>query len=187
MADDPPPTLIDRMAQTFENSDGDIRAVLAAMFGSKEFFSQGAFRAKVKTPLETVVGAVRATGARVDNATAMVNQIGNLGEPLYRKVEPTGYSNSNAEWVNSSALLARMNFALQLGDNKLSGVHVDTGRFSKNPSDAAKQVLFTDASSQTLDAIKKEFSAEKKKNPRQQPNGALMAGLVIGSPDFQRK
>jgi uncharacterized protein (DUF1800 family) len=187
VTDDPPPVLIDRMAQTFLDTDGDIRAVLAAMFRSKEFLSQGAFRAKVKTPLETVVGAVRATGARVDSATALVNQIANLGEPLYRKIEPTGYSSVNAEWVNSSALLARMNFAMQLGDNKLPGVHVDTGRFSKNPSDAARQVLFMDASSRTLEAIKKELSAEKKKNPRQQPNGALIAGLALGSPDFQRK
>ena len=187
VADDPPPGLIDRMAQTFEQTDGDIRAVLAAMFGSKEFFSQGAFRAKVKTPLETVVGAVRATGARVDSATAMVSQIANLGEPLYRKIEPTGYSNASAEWVNSSALLARMNFAMQLGDNQLPGVHVDTSRFSNNLSDAAKQVLFTGASFQTLDAIKKELSAEKRKNPRQQPSGAVIAGLVLGSPDFQRK
>ncbi|HLH43906.1 MAG TPA: DUF1800 domain-containing protein [Bryobacteraceae bacterium] len=187
VADDPPPALIDRMAQAFQDSDGDIRAVLTVMFGSKEFFSQGAFRAKVRTPLETVVGAVRATGARVDSAAAMVNQIGNLGEPLYRKIEPTGYSNLNGEWVNSSALLARMNFAMQLGENRLSGVHVDAALFSKNPSDAARQVLFTNASSQTLEAIRKELSAEKRKNPRQQPNGALIAGLLIGSPDFQRK
>jgi uncharacterized protein (DUF1800 family) len=187
VADDPPPALIDRMAETFQASGGDIREVLAAMFASKEFFSQGAFRAKVKTPLEMVVGALRATGARVDSATALVNQIGSLGEPLYRKLEPTGYSNTSAEWVNSSALLARMNFALQLGQNRVTGAQIDPSRFSQNPAAAARQILFTAASSQTLEAISKEWSAEKKKHPGQRPNGGLIAGLVLGSPDFQRK
>ena len=187
VADDPPPALIDRMAGTFQASGGDIREVLAAMFASKEFFSQGAFRSKVKTPMEMVVGAVRATGARVDSAAALVNQIGSLGEPLYRKLEPTGYSNINAEWVNSSALLARMNFALQLGQNRVTGAQIDPGRFSQNPAAAARQILFTPASSQTLEAISQEWSAEKKQHPRQAPDGGLIAGLVLGSPDFQRK
>jgi uncharacterized protein (DUF1800 family) len=188
VADDPPPILIHRMAQTFQQTDGDIRAVLTTMFESKEFFSQGAFRAKMKTPLETVVSAVRATGARVDSAGALVNQIATLGEPLYRKIEPTGYSNLNAEWVNSSALLARMNFAMQLGQNRVAGVQLDPSRFSNKPSAAARQVLFSDASPQTLQAIDKELSAEKRKNPRRPPpSGALIAGLAIGSPDFQRR
>ena len=95
VADDPPPALIDRMAQTFHDTDGDIRAVLTTMFNSKEFFSQGAYRAKVKTPFEMIVSAVRATGAKLDSAMPLVNQTQHLGEPLYRKLEPTGYSSAN--------------------------------------------------------------------------------------------
>jgi uncharacterized protein (DUF1800 family) len=187
VADDPPPLLLDRMAQTFRDSDGDIRAVLNTMFTSKEFFSQGAYRAKVKTPFEMIVSAVRATGAKVDYAMPLANQISTWGEPLYRKLEPTGYSNVGSEWVNSSALLARMNFALQLGQNKVQGLQIDPKKFSPKPDVAAKQVLFTNASGQTLDAIGKTLNEQKKKNSKQAPNPGLIAGLVIGSPDFQRR
>jgi len=187
VADDPPPLLLDRMAQTFHDSDGDIRAVLTTMFASKEFFSQGAYRAKVKTPFEMIVSAVRATGAKVDYAMPLANQISTWGEPLYRKLEPTGYSNVGAEWVNSSALLARMNFALQLGQNKVQGLQIDPKKFSPKPDVTAKQVLFTNASGQTLEAIGKTLNEQKKKNSKQPPNPGLIAGLVIGSPDFQRR
>jgi uncharacterized protein (DUF1800 family) len=187
VADDPPPLLLDRMAQTFRETDGDIRAVLTTMFASKEFFSQGAYRAKMKTPFEMIVSAVRATGAKVDYAMPLANQISTWGEPLYRKLEPTGYSNVSAEWVNSSALLARMNFALQLGQNKVQGLHLDPQRFSPKPDVTAKQVLFTNASGQTLEAIGKTLNEQKKKNAKQAPNPGLIAGLVIGSPDFQRR
>ena len=85
----------------------------------------------MKTPFEMVVSAVRALDAQVDYAFALANQIGNLGEPLYRKLEPTGYSNLNAEWVNSAALLARMNFALPLAQNHVPGVKVDVSRFEQ--------------------------------------------------------
>ena len=128
VADDPPPALIEQMVETFQATDGDIRAVMTTMLTSKEFFSQGALRAKVKTPFEMMVSAVRATGAQVDLVYPLAQQIANLGEPLYRKLEPTGYSSENAEWVNSAALLARMNFALSLGLNKVPGIKVDTSR-----------------------------------------------------------
>ena len=85
VADDPPPELIDRMAKTFHDTDGDIREVMTTMLDSKEFFSAGAYRAKVKTPFEMIVSAVRATGAQVDFAFPLANQIAQLGEPLYRK------------------------------------------------------------------------------------------------------
>jgi uncharacterized protein (DUF1800 family) len=187
VADDPPPLLLDRMAQTFRDTDGDIRAVLATMFASKEFFSQGAYRAKVKTPFEMIVSAVRATGAKVEYAMPLANQISTWGEPLYRKLEPTGYSNLGAEWLNSSALLARMNFALQLGQNKVQGLQLDLKKFSAKPDVAAKQVLFTNASGQTLAAIGKTLNEQQKKNVKPVPNPGLIAGLVIGSPDFQRR
>ena len=125
VADSPPSALVERMAQTFLKTDGDLRAVMETMLGSREFWSEGAFRSKMKSPLEMVVSAVRATGGDVDFATALVNQVALLGEPLYRKQEPTGYSNSSREWVNTAGLMARMNFALQLAGNKLPGVTVE--------------------------------------------------------------
>jgi uncharacterized protein (DUF1800 family) len=125
VADVPPAALVDRMAQTFLKTDGDLRAVMETMLASKEFWSEGAYRSKMKSPLEVVVSAVRASNGNVDFATALVNQVAQLGEPLYRKVEPTGYSNSSQAWMNTGGLMARMNFALQLSSNKVPGVMVD--------------------------------------------------------------
>jgi uncharacterized protein (DUF1800 family) len=125
VADDPPASLVDRMAETFRKTDGDLRAVMRTMLESREFFSQGAYRAKLKSPLEVVASAVRAVNGEVDYAFPLANQVAQLGQPLYRKQEPTGYSNSSREWLNSGGLLARMNFALQLADNKIPGVKVD--------------------------------------------------------------
>jgi uncharacterized protein (DUF1800 family) len=125
VADDPPPSLINRMAQTFTKSGGDLRQIMQTMLSSPEFWSEGAYRAKIKTPFEMVVSAARATNADVQSAFALGNELQKLGEPLYRKVEPTGYSNLNAEWVSSAALLERMNFALALTHNRIPGVTVE--------------------------------------------------------------
>src|ERR1041385_5829460 len=116
------------MAQTFLKTDGDLREVMRTMIDSKEFWSVGAYRSKMKSPLEMVVSAVRAVDGDVDYAFALVNQVAQLGEPLYRKQEPTGYSNSSEAWLNSAGLVARMNFALQLADGKVPGVKVARAR-----------------------------------------------------------
>jgi uncharacterized protein (DUF1800 family) len=125
VADEPPAALVDRMAETFRKTDGDLRAVMKTMFESKEFFSEGAYRSKLKSPLEVVASAVRALSGDVDYAFPLANQVAQLGQPLYRKQEPTGYANSSQEWLNAGGLLARMNFALQLADNKVPGVKVE--------------------------------------------------------------
>jgi uncharacterized protein (DUF1800 family) len=187
VADDPPPQLIEKMAKTFHDSHGDLRAVMKTMLGSSEFFSQGAYRAKVKSPFEMIVSAVRATGAQVDTAFPLANQIAQLGEPLYRKLEPTGYSSANAEWVNSAALLGRMNFALALVQNRVPGVKVDASKFDGEPGDIARQVLFRDATPETRAAIEKALADQKTRTPGAVPNPAMVAGLVIGSPDFQKR
>jgi uncharacterized protein (DUF1800 family) len=136
VADEPPAALVESMAQTFLKSGGDIREVLRTMLASKEFWSEGAYRSKMKSPLEMVASAVRAVNGEVDFAFPLVNQVAQLGEPLYRKQEPTGYSNSSEEWVNTAGLLARMNFALQLANNKVPGVKVDPAQAAK-PDDLA--------------------------------------------------
>ena len=124
VADDPPESLVDRMAATFLHKDGDLRAVMKTMLSSPEFWSLGAFRSKVKSPLEMVASSLRALDADVDFGFGLGNQLTQLGQPLYRKAEPTGYSNSSQEWVNSAGLLARMNYSLALVNNKIPGVKV---------------------------------------------------------------
>jgi uncharacterized protein (DUF1800 family) len=131
VADDPPAALVNRMAATFLKKDGDLRAVLKIMFDSPEFWSRGAYRAKIKSPLEMVASSLRAIDAQVDFTFGLNNQLSQLGEPLYRKAEPTGYSNSGQEWLNSAGLLARMNFSVALANNKVPGVKVDSARSSE--------------------------------------------------------
>jgi len=122
VADDPPPSLVNRMAQAFGESGGDLRQVMQTMLASPEFWSQGAYRAKIKTPFEMVVSALRASNADVESAFVLGTELQKLGEPLYRKIEPTGYSSSNAEWISTAALLDRMNFAVALAHNRIAGV-----------------------------------------------------------------
>jgi uncharacterized protein (DUF1800 family) len=181
VADNPPDVLVHRMAQTFLATNGSIREVMKTMLDSKEFWSEGAYRAKVKSPFEMVASSARALDAHVIDAWALAGQVGTLGEPLYRKLEPTGYSNLSSEWVNSAALLGRMNFALQLAQDHVESVKVDVSRFGDDPAAVAKILMSRAMSSQTRAAIDKALEDKKQKNP------GLVAALVIGSPDFQKR
>lgn len=122
VADEPPNSLVLRLAEVFTKTDGDLKAVYRALFASREFLSQGAYKAKMKSPLEYVASAVRATGAEIGTTAALAQQIAEMGQPLYRKVEPTGYSNSGEEWTSTSGLLARLNFATAMKQNKVPGL-----------------------------------------------------------------
>jgi uncharacterized protein (DUF1800 family) len=204
VADDPPPALVDRMTQTFLKKNGDIREVLRTMFQSPEFWSADAYRAKVKTPLEFVVSSARATGADVDDARQLVGTLNNMGMMPYGMMPPTGYSMKADTWVNSSALLARMNFALGLATGKVRGVKVDATSLLANagaqaPADASQtlatfesSLLSGDISKQTHDTIEKQLedpkiSQRRLDDPKRPPNVAAITGLILGSPEFQRR
>ncbi len=122
VSDDPPKELVDRMAKAFLTSDGDIPTVLKTMFKSPEFWSADAYRAKVKTPLEYVVSAARASNADVVTVQPLVAALRDMGMPLYGCVPPTGYKWDAADWVSTGALVNRMNFALSLAANRLNGI-----------------------------------------------------------------
>ncbi len=122
VSDDPPPALINRMTKSWLSSNGDLRIVLRTLFNSPEFWAPSAYRAKVKTPLEFVVSALRASTADVSNPTALVTSLDRLGMPLYGMQTPNGYSWLSEPWVSTSALVTRMNFALTLAGNHLAGV-----------------------------------------------------------------
>ncbi len=181
VADTPPPALVDRMAQTFLSKDGDLREVMKTMLNSGEFWSEGSYLGKIKSPFEFAVSAVRALDVDLDDAFVLSNQLAALGEPLYRKRDPNGYSNSGSDWLNSAALLARMNFAMALAGNRIRGVTVAAKRF-REEADAgaiAESLLLRPPGEQTMQAIT-AAQAQSKTGP-----GYVM-GLVIGSPDFQR-
>jgi uncharacterized protein (DUF1800 family) len=129
VSDDPPPALVDRVAQTFIKTDGDIREVLKTIFSSPEFNSADAYRAKVKRPFELAVSAVRTLGADTNGGPQFHQWIARMGQPLYGFQTPNGYSDVAENWVNTGALLERMNFALALASNRIPGTRVDLSRF----------------------------------------------------------
>ncbi len=137
VSDDPPPALVDRVAQTFLKTDGDIREVLKAIFFSPEFNSAEAYRAKVKRPFELAVSAVRTLGADTNGGPQFHQWIARMGQPLYGFQTPNGYSDVAENWVNTGALLERMNFGLALVSNRIPGTRVDLSRFVSDMNEGA--------------------------------------------------
>jgi len=201
VSDEPPGALVDRMANTFLKSDGDIKAVLKTMFQSPEFWAPNAYRAKVKTPFEFVVSSLRATGSQVETPGALIQQLNKMGEPLYGAQPPTGYSMKAETWVNSSALLNRMNYALALGTGKLPGVQSDMqqvlGSDAQQDAQSAQSrfeasLLNGDLSQQTHDTISTrmndpEVTGRKLDDAPRPVQTGVIAGLILGSPEFQRR
>ena len=130
VADDPTPELIGRAATAFTKSDGDIRETLRAIFSSPEFNAPASYRAKIKTPFELAVSAVRALGGETNAAPALHQWIARMGEPLYMYQAPTGYPDTAERWVSTGALLERINFALALVSNRIPGTRVDLSRLA---------------------------------------------------------
>jgi len=124
VSDTPSPQLIDRIASRFTATNGDLREVMKAVFSSPEFLSPDAYRAKVKTPLEFVASAMRATGADLRTALPLSRTLREMGMPLYFCQPPTGYDDSASSWVSAGALVSRMNFAVALSKNSIRGVRV---------------------------------------------------------------
>ena len=201
VSDNPPDALVDRMAQTFLKSDGDIREVLRTMIYSPEFWSREAYRAKIKTPFELVASATRAVGAEVEIPLMLVQWTTRIGQPLYQCEPPTGYSDKADAWVNTGALLSRMNFSLALTSNRLRGaqVNIDSLFGSETAADphatldrAIQLLLGGPASQQTRDTLEKQLDDPQilqatLDDKVKQVNSAMIAGLVLGSPEFQRR
>jgi uncharacterized protein (DUF1800 family) len=186
VADEPPPALVERAAAAFRRTRGDIREVVRAIVTSPEFMSPEVRRAKVKTPLEFVVSAVRASGARASSASELAKRAGAMGMPLYLQQPPTGYKDTADAWVSTSGLLARLNFALDLAAGRVAGVEVPPGAFAGT---AASGPALTEALGARL--VPGGLSASTRETLAAEAQGGLtperLAGLVLGSPEFQRR
>ncbi len=191
VADQPPDSLVRKLAARFSESDGDIRAVLAALFDSDEFWQKRYFGAKFKTPYQYVLSAARAAGVRVRNFRPLLGAIAQLGMPLYLCPTPDGYKNTQDAWLNPDAMMRRLDFATALGAGRLpleaSPSDDDRGTgigalkrasfgFTPEPADAA--ILAA-----TLGGHFGERTAAAMEAAPEQLRGAV----ILGSPEFMRK
>ena len=241
VSDTPPPALVDRMAKSFLESHGDIKTVLRTMFASPEFWAPDAVNAKVKTPLEFVASAARASNLQIANAVPLVQALDKLGMPFYGHQAPDGYSWLKDEWVSTGALVTRLNFSLVLAGDRLPGSRTDWTQLLAGPtpgvrnaaydpvtaeaekerkleallwngsvSDRTRQTVLAQArdttvsdqaatqfdlggqpgakkangGSRALDRNQAQLAAQAGPND---PQAAVMAGLLLGSPEFQRR
>ncbi|HEX5886791.1 MAG TPA: DUF1800 domain-containing protein [Pyrinomonadaceae bacterium] len=177
VADDPPASLVNRVAAVFTKSDGDIRETLKAIFFSNEFNSREAYRAKIKRPFELVVSAIRTLGADTNGGPGTHQWIARMGEPLYGFQTPNGYSDAAESWVNTGGLLERMNFGIALASNRVQGTRVDLGKWTMEES--LKMILAGEISQATRETLLKQVD--------QSDPAAKVVGLILGTPEFQRQ
>jgi uncharacterized protein (DUF1800 family) len=219
VADDPPAALVDKAASTFTRSGGDLREVVRTIITSPEFFSQGAYRAKIKSPFEYCVSAIRALGgttlaldptqpqdrlrligdgaASIRNNTNFGRKVGkslalyiaDMGQPLYSYQAPTGYPEDSRKWVSTGALVARLNYALDLTGNNVANIIATPTLLLKgvDEHDSATimnrlyaQLLSGDVTASTKSTLEREAGDDAF------VNRAKIAALVLGSPEFQR-
>src|SRR6266480_2823318 len=187
--DDPPDGCVDDAVAAWKRSSGDMAEVLRAIFHGPDFWAAANVRAKVKTPLEFVVSAARAVAAEPDTSPRLAQVVARLGEPLYLHVAPDGYPEREAAWVNSGALLDRMNAAVALASGRLPGVTVvlDSIVSAGDPDQLIGvvnvKILSGTMSENTKQVLRRELTGIG--DPAQAR--ALAVGLAIGGPEFQRQ
>jgi uncharacterized protein (DUF1800 family) len=194
VADQPSAALVQRLAERFQSTDGDIRAVLATLFHSPEFWDQQTYAAKFKTPYQYVLSAVRATGLPVDNVTPLVHALQQLGMPLYGCVSPDGYKNTQEAWLNPDAMVHRVTFATALASGRLPL----TQPLAKFPTIGEVKAEQTSASPpglvhpEPVSAVALADTLDHRFSPQTEAavhaaSPALRAALFLGSADFMKR
>ena len=173
VADDPPPSLVNKAAEAFSRSEGDISTVIRTLIDSPEFFSPETLQAKVKKPLEFVASALRSTGAEVQLSPQLLRYLGRMGEPLFLAQPPTGYSDVGASWTSSDMLLTRMNFVTDLIANRIPGSRLRLEAIGDKDSFA--RLIAPDA----LSPATRSALAETE--------GSQGIALLMAAPEFQRR
>jgi uncharacterized protein (DUF1800 family) len=190
-ADSPPESLIDRMAQAWLASEGDITAVMKAMIGSSEFWAEAFNPAgKPKTPFEYAISSIRAIGGEATSATrGVAAYLAQMGQPLYQCGPPTGYADVGADWLNASSQLYRMNFALDLAQGLINGVTVNVRNFAvgadmASPASVAKAanaaVFGSTIGSSTIDAASRVDTRIVTPSP-----AVRVSALLLAAPESQ--
>ncbi|HEX9484619.1 MAG TPA: DUF1800 domain-containing protein, partial [Gemmatimonadaceae bacterium] len=198
VSDEPPAALVERAADTFRRTDGDIREVVRTIVTSPEFFSRTAYRSKVKSPFELVASALRAVGAQADTSLRSVQSVAFLGEPVFGHQAPNGWPETGAEWMNSGAILNRINFGLGLAAGRMPGASITQWSDWDRLKNAAREqqvdgvvlAFFGGQSSPDTREILMQGEnplAKQAARPAQLEGLSQIVGLALGAPEFQRR
>jgi len=217
LGDDPPKAVVDRAARVFLATNGSITETLKSIITSPAFFSPSVYRNKVRSPFEYVAAALRITNAETDGDRPILAWISRMGQPVYGRVTPDGYPDMSSEWLSNNDLLTRFNFAGALATNSIRGTRADVKKLLENTDandplkveDALSRLMLTseisdhtkaalekianDAKAQKDGAVEKTAlagtiaSTEQKPLAKQPDYVREMLGLVLGTPEFQRK
>ena len=196
IADQPPPEAVDRVAQAYLRTGGDLRAVYEALFTSPAFWSKAAAGAKVKTPFEFVVSSVRALDGHLDDPLPLARTLARMGEPLYRCQPPTGYKDTADAWVSTGALVERLRFGGALAKRQVPGVLWPEVPLpgTDTPDQAlaalAPRLLPGGVSEGTRAALLKAVEAQPQTyadGERRPVDPTQLLGFLLGSPEFQRR
>jgi uncharacterized protein (DUF1800 family) len=197
VSDQPPATLVNRLEKTFHNSHGDLKKVYRELFSSPEFWSRAAYQSKVKKPFQFVASSIRVLGGELELKNDLFKVLASMGEESYRCAPPTGYKDVADIWVNPGAMVSRLSFAMKLSSNRLEGVYISLPRVDPVPDTSLKlvrqveyRVLHEKMSAGSENVVVHEFQNET----RTMADGEVRplslskaAGLIIGSPEFQRR
>lgn len=174
VADNPPQSLVDRMAKTFREKDGDLKLVLMTMVMSKEFWSTASVRQKTKSPFEFIISATRALNADVNSALPLFKKMESMGQKIYYFQAPTGFPDNAAYWINTGALLNRMNFGLDIAANQIRGTRCDLLQLNNNHEPESANAALITYSSILLPE-------------RNQENTIKRLSPLLTTPDFKEK
>ncbi len=179
VSDKPDPTLVDKLAQRFLSTNGDIKAVLQTLFDSQQFWARENYQTQFKTPYQFVVSALRASATPVNNVKPIDNVLNQLGQPLYGWLTPEGYKYSEEAWLNSDALLRRINFVTSLSNGK------SPIAYGNPPSaDVANAVPLNPQ--QLIQTLTPTFDQRSLTIINDAPAN-LQAGMILGGPAFMKR
>jgi uncharacterized protein (DUF1800 family) len=189
VADEPAASCVSAATRAYVESAGSIGSVVRAIANDASFFAPSSQGKKLKTPVELVASALRATRATPNGTTELSRVLERLGEPILQESVPTGYPETEPEWANSSGMLSRMSFATALAFGRVEGVSADLSTLLPNPerpdlvAEANRVLLGGAASERTLAAASRALEGERSADKRR----ALAVALLLGSPEFQRQ
>jgi uncharacterized protein (DUF1800 family) len=196
VSDSPPPALVERAAATFTRTDGDIRETLRTILTSPEFFSAAAYKAKVKSPFELVVSALRAVGAEPDSTPRTAQIIARLGQPVFGHRDPNGYPETGDAWINTGSIIERINFGIMLAAGRAPGVSLqrwaraeglDTLSHDAQVEGVIRTILGGEASPDTRRVLESGVNPLATNTPAGARGLTQTIGLAFGAPEFQRR